>query len=144
MNAKKPHGEDAALELTSSTKRHGDYAVGKWRPPVKSQFPKGVSGNPKGRPRRSRRISKSVKEILAETIPVREGNLTHKISKYEALCKVLVNAALNGDMKALLKVLSMVPHSEMNQQFERLTKSSEPMTEEEAIREYQRMVRGKD
>ena len=31
-----------------------DYAVGYGRPPTASRFPKGVSGNPKGRPRRKR------------------------------------------------------------------------------------------
>jgi uncharacterized protein DUF5681 len=107
VKAKKPHSEDAAPELTSSTKRHGDYAVGKWRPPVKSQFPKGVSGNPKGRPKGRRSLRASLEAILNQKITVRDGTKVRSISKVDALLLKMVNAGLQGDHNTALKTLAL-------------------------------------
>ena len=144
MKTRKPIGDDPSLDLTSTDDHPDDCAVGYQKPPVKSRFAKGASGNPKGRPRVGKRMRTSLKEILAEKIDVREGGRTRKMSKYEALNTVLVNAALKGDMKALLKILSMVSASAMREQFERLTERAEPVTDESAARAYMRLIHGED
>jgi Family of unknown function (DUF5681) len=139
MKTKTPRGDDPALDVTSTAERPDDYSVGYRKPPVKSRFAKGVSGNPKGFPRGGGRMRPSLKDILAEKIDVREGPRTRKISKYEALMTVLVNAALKGDTKALLKILSMVPASAMREH-ERLTERPTPVTSESAERAYMRLL----
>ncbi|RYH06263.1 DUF5681 domain-containing protein [Tropicimonas sp. IMCC6043] len=78
-----------------------DYEVGYGRPPKATQFKKGQSGNPKGRPKGAKGFNASLQRELETKVTVREGNREIKISKAEAAAKRLVATALKGDMKAL-------------------------------------------
>jgi hypothetical protein len=119
-----------------------DYEVGYGKPPVASRFAKGKSGNPGGRPRGSGRQRKALIELLTEDVTVREGNRTRKISKFEAINARLVNAGLSGDLKACLKILSMVSPSDIRNHVEATGPQKEPITAEEAAKMYMRMIRG--
>jgi Family of unknown function (DUF5681) len=87
-------------------KRNGDYEVGFGRPPKDTQFRKGHSGNPKGRPRGSRNASTLLDEALKERVIVSENGRRRSVTKLEAILKQLVNRAAQGDHRATQLLLA--------------------------------------
>ena len=88
------------------------YEIGYAKPPAKSQFKPGQSGNVKGRPRKKPKPSgvpqdwdQRYKDIFLEeayrTIPIREGDKTIKIPLIQAVVRRMGLDALRGDHKAL-------------------------------------------
>ena len=93
------------------------YEIGYAKPPAKSQFKPGQSGNVKGRPRKKPKPSgvpqnseQRYKDIFLEeayrTIPIREGDKTIKIPLIQAVVRRMGHDALRGDHKALKMYLS--------------------------------------
>ena len=80
--------------------------VGYARPPARTQFKKGRSGNPRGRPKANRGIDALLDEILSETLTVNENGRRTKVNKLKLVIKQLVNKAAAGDLKAGQLVLS--------------------------------------
>ena len=78
-----------------------NYEVGYGRPPKKHQFRKGESGNRKGRPKKSRSIQSLIEFELNLPVKVKEGGLELRLTKRQAMVKRHVNAALNGNIKAI-------------------------------------------
>ena len=83
------------------------YKVGYRKPPQRTQFQKVHSGNPKGRPRRSKSVSTLVREELFELVEVRENGLRKKISKWSVALTQLFNRAAGGDLPAIEQVLKI-------------------------------------
>jgi len=81
--------------------------VGYKRPPVKTQFKKGASGNPKGRPKGVRNFRTDVKETLAQPVQVTEAGRSRSISTQRAGLERLRQKALQGDDRALDKLLQL-------------------------------------
>jgi hypothetical protein len=82
-----------------------DYEVGYGRPPKYSQFKPGRSGNPKGRPPKSKNVDTLIKSELDATVTIKEGGRELRITKREAIVKQFVNSALRGDPRKLLLML---------------------------------------
>jgi Family of unknown function (DUF5681) len=80
--------------------------VGYRRPPKHSQFAKGRSGNPKGRPKGVRNFATVIEAELNTKIPVTENGKRKSISKREAVAKQLVNKAASGDTRAMPLLLN--------------------------------------
>lgn len=85
--------------------------VGYRRPPKETQFKKGQSGNPSGRPKATINMTTALTRALSETVEVEaEDGKTVTITKMEAAVNKLVNEAIDGDMHAfrVLSVLTQV------------------------------------
>jgi len=75
---------------------------GRRNPPEHSRFKKGVSGNPKGRPRRGKGqlVGEIVSEVQNAPTAYREGGRTKLASRLVLILKKLVNSALEGDARS--------------------------------------------
>lgn len=85
-----------------------DYEVGYKKPPKHTQFQPGQSGNPAGRPPRSRNMKLLVQEILDEKIALTENGNTLVVSKREALVRRLCVDAMNGDPRARRQLIQIL------------------------------------
>lgn len=74
--------------------------VGYKQPPRHTRFQRGRSGNPKGRPKRSKNFSTVLDKELREKVLITENGKRKRITKAEAIAKQTVNRAANGDPKA--------------------------------------------
>jgi hypothetical protein len=84
-----------------------DYKVGYGKPPKATQFKKGKSGNPRGRPKGSTNLATDLTAELGEHITVREDGRPRKVSKQRALIKSLMAKALQGDVRATAALLTL-------------------------------------
>jgi hypothetical protein len=82
--------------------------VGYGKPPTKTRFKPGQSGNPNGRPKASVNLKTDLRSELSEKIHIREGERSLKVSKQRAMLKALVAKALKGDARAANVVLTLV------------------------------------
>ena len=91
-----------------SRDNEGDYQVGYGKPPRHSQFKRGQSGNPRGRPAGSKNFATLVSEALNEPVIVTEDGGRRKITKREAIVKQLVNRSAKADWRAIKILLDIV------------------------------------
>jgi hypothetical protein len=96
------------------------------QPPAEHQFKKGVSGNPKGRPKKkavqpggnalgSGAVDRLSAMALAEAnrpIPVREGDEASEIPAIQAVLRTMFRAAAQGDTRAARQLLDVVGRAE--------------------------------
>jgi len=85
-----------------------NYEVGWGKPPIATRFKKGQSGNLKGRPRGTKNLKTDLMEELQETIVVREGERTVRMSKQRAMIKTVMNKSLKGDARAIITLVRMM------------------------------------
>jgi hypothetical protein len=81
------------------------------------RFKKGVSGNPKGRPKRKRKgllVSNIISKVQNASTTYREGGRTKLASRLELILKKLVNAALGGDPKSADDLFTLRTQAERN------------------------------
>jgi hypothetical protein len=88
----------------SKSKKKG-YEVGYGRPPKDTQFRKGRSGNPKGRPKKRRDIVSTLERTLAEPFTYREGDQVREMPAEEGLMFAQVLKAMQGDQGAFNDVM---------------------------------------
>ncbi len=75
-----------------------DDAVGYGRPPRRSRFQRGRSGNPTGRPKRRPSFRAALLAELAATMPGKDQRRAG--SKLQAVVKTLVDSAIAGNARA--------------------------------------------
>jgi hypothetical protein len=93
----------------------GDHEIGYGRPPASGRFRPGVSGNPKGRPKR--RLTPLVEIIttaLDDLITYREHGRTKVATGRELCLKTLVDRAISGDLEAAELALKIRDRAEQH------------------------------
>lgn len=92
-----------------------DQSAGYGRPPRSTRFAKGVSGNPRGRPKGSRNVAAVFAKTLREKVVINEHGQRKTITKLEAAIKQFVNKAASGDLRALQLLVSLSREAEMQE-----------------------------
>ena len=81
-------------------------------PSKHTQFRKGTSGNPRGRPRGSKNLSTYLMEAARDQVTVTVGGRTRTISKLQATTMQLATKAASGDQAAIGRFLDWVDEIE--------------------------------
>jgi len=89
-------------------KMNRNYNVGYAKPPKATQFKRGKSGNPAGRPKGSKNYMTVLITAAKEKITVTINGRPQRISKFEAICKQIMNNALKGDARAQRQVFDLM------------------------------------
>jgi len=76
------------------------YEVGFAKPPRWTRFRKGVSGNPRGRPKGKCNLATELEKTLQEKIVLLQDGKRRVVTKRQALIEQLVNKGISGDLLA--------------------------------------------
>ena len=112
------HDEDTGSEQLNGA----NYLVGYRRPPLHTRFKPGQSDNPSGRAKGSQNLRTLFQKIMKEEVSLREGSVTKKISKAEAILRGLVLGAMKGDSRSQMTLFKL---AEQTGQFDQ---DREPLT----------------
>lgn len=103
--------DDSTSDQDKTTRaRDGrSYEVGYGKPPKASQFKKGKSGNPFGRPRGTQSFRALVAKAMKRLVTVRGPNGARRITGMQALADNYAALAINGNLKAAQFLVHMLP-----------------------------------
>lgn len=102
-----------------SNKKDKDYKVGYRKPPEHTRFKPGVSGNPKGKPRKNKTLQEEVQQVFNTKVPVTVNGKKTYVTKRQLFLEQIVNAAINKNptmsrlAMPLLKLADDVPEFEV-------------------------------
>lgn len=90
-----------------------DEDVGYGKPPKNTRFKAGVSGNPKGRPKRSpMALAEIVGKVLNAPIEYRDRGEIKTASRLELSLKLLVDRAVKGSIQDAGRILAARAHAQ--------------------------------
>jgi hypothetical protein len=87
------------------------YEVGRGKPPKHTQFQKGQSGNPKGRPKRKNDMASVADKIFSQVKTIYEDGKPVKVTVHELLLRRIVLDALSGKAAAVKEALRLAEQS---------------------------------
>lgn len=128
MSGRKTGGQGDPPALPRPT----DYEVGYGKPPAHTRFRKGVSGNPKGRPKGAKtrrpaldadRLRGIILEEAYRTIAVRDGGREVKVPMAQAVVRALAVNAVKGQQRSqrlFTELLATVERELKRERFETL------------------------
>src|SRR5471030_1799596 len=87
--------------------RGSEQKAGRGSPPKHTQFPKGKSGNPAGRPKGSKNFSTIIMEAASDHVTATVDGKKRKISKIQATAMQLATRAASGNQAAMGKFLDL-------------------------------------
>jgi hypothetical protein len=96
--------------MTASQTTSASYEVGYRKPPRHTQFQKGQSGNPGGRPRRlpaERLVELALYEAYRTTIVMEDGHAT-PMPAIQAVLRSQIESAASGNVRAQRDILAMI------------------------------------
>jgi len=82
--------------------------IGYGKPPSSTQFVKGRSGNPNGRPKGSQNLATLLAKAGRQRVRISENGRTRHVTKFEATMLQLLNKAASGDLKAIAELLDWI------------------------------------
>lgn len=82
-------------------------AVGYGRPPKRTRFVRGRSGNPKGRPKGSVSLQQLIRKQLNQRITVTVAGKRQTMTKKEAIAMTIVTSGLKSDPRAVSAILQI-------------------------------------
>jgi len=91
-----------------------DNSVGYKNPPQHSQFKKGQSGNPNGRPKKAKSLTTLIKNEMNATVIIQENGQQKEMTKMEAMIKGMFANAMKQDPKAIRALLPILLQMEAN------------------------------
>ena len=87
-----------------------DYPVGYGQAPISGRWKPGQSGNPKGRKKGAKSVSKIIEEALMRKVSIVEDGRRVRLTVQEVIIRNLANAAARGDMKAVVTLFRLRDH----------------------------------
>jgi Family of unknown function (DUF5681) len=105
------HSENPLLgasEGTSGDAPGAEYQVGYKRPPRRTRFKPGQSGNPRGRPTGRPNAKTTVERVMNEKVSVREGEKTRHMTKFEAMLQAQTMKGMKGDARSAGMVVNVM------------------------------------
>jgi hypothetical protein len=100
------------MSKVASTPASSTAEVGRGNPPKHTQFPKGVSGNKKGRPKGSKNLSTLLMEAARDQVTATIDGKRRKISKLQATAMQLATKAAGGDQASIARFLDWIDEIE--------------------------------
>jgi hypothetical protein len=100
--------------MDDTTDKH--YEVGFGKPPQGTQFRKGRSGNPKGRPKGKPNLATVIRRALDAKVMIDENGQQRVVTKLEACIIQLINKARTGDPRSCYLVTQLARASEDSEQ----------------------------
>jgi hypothetical protein len=89
-----------------------EYKIGYKKPPMKSRFRPGESGNPKGRPKRKPlELAAIIRRVLTGDVTYREKGRVKTATRLELFNKTVAERAMTGDITAAEHVLRFRAHA---------------------------------
>ena len=87
-----------------------DYKVGPGKPPLRTRFKKGQSGNPRGRSPKN--LATLLADALNEKVYVTIDGRRRKITNREAIITQMVNKSASADLRATKMLIDMLKDAE--------------------------------
>jgi len=110
-----------------------DYEIGYGKPPKRTQFKKGQSGNKKGRPKDSNYFNTDLGEVLRAPVTVTENGKPKIVSTQMVILLKLKEKAMKGDARAM--DLFVVLAQQLSEEKEGRSAERKLSADEEAILE---------
>lgn len=88
----------------------GGYAVGRGKPPLGSRFRSGQSGNPRGRPKGSKKKELPFEAVLGQMVTILEGGRERQVTAEEAFLLHVSKSGLEGDGNAARATLEVMEY----------------------------------
>ncbi len=113
--------------------------VGPGRPPRRSRFQKGQSGNPKGRPKGSKNFGAVLGREMRKRVTITENGKTHRVTAQEVIARRLTHDSMKGTIRAI-ELLTRLLGSAEAELAKAGTTTDLPLPDKEALRRIKRRL----